>query len=119
MQALAKEHGFAVTVVVVPTNVRLYKDYFEDLPPISDRPYFGDFLIELSGKFGFGHVDLGELLAPYAASEMIYYRDDTHWNERGHELVADLLAQRLTSTTGSAGRSRPRYGNRAAASPGS
>lgn len=119
MQALAKNHGFAVTVVIVPTNVRVYKDYFEDLPPISDQPHFSNFLKELAGEVGFAHVDLGELLAPYAANELIYYRDDTHWNERGHELVADLLAQSLTSTTARAGRSRPKYGNHAEASSGS
>jgi hypothetical protein len=119
MRALAEKRGFAVTVVMVPTNVRLYKDYFEDLPPISDQPHFSNFVKELAGELGFAHVDLGELLAPYAANEFIYYRDDTHWNERGHQLVADLLAQRLTSTTAMAGRARAGFGNRARSNSGS
>ena len=118
MRALAANHGFAVTVVIVPTKVRLYKDYFEDLPPISDQPHFSNFVKKLAGEVGFAQVDLGELLAPYAADELIYYRDDTHWNERGHQLVADLLAQRLRSTTARAGHSRPKYAGHAGAKSG-
>jgi hypothetical protein len=95
MQTLALQHGFAVTVVLVPTNVRLYKDYFAGLPRVSEQPYFLDYVKTLAGEVGFAHVDLVELLAPYAKDELIYQRDDTHWNERGHELVAEILAQRV------------------------
>jgi lysophospholipase L1-like esterase len=40
-------------------------------------------------------VDLYELLKPQASTELLYYRDDTHWTPRGHQLVADLLAEHL------------------------
>lgn len=95
MRSLAEQHHFAVTIVTVPTNVRLYKDYFEDLPPIAAQPYFIDHLKKLAEEVGFAHVDLTKLLAPYASTEMIYHRDDTHWNERGHEIVADLVAREV------------------------
>jgi hypothetical protein len=94
MKALAQEHGFDVTVVIIPTDVRLYKDYLEDLPSVTKEPHFINYVKELSQKTGFKHLDLNELLAPYAEKEMIYYRDDTHWNERGHEIVAKILAER-------------------------
>ena len=93
MQALAQERGFTVTIVTVPTDARLYKDQFEDFPPITKQPHFIDYVKRLSDENGFKRVDLNELLAPYAEKEMIYYRDDTHWNERGHEIVARILAE--------------------------
>ena len=43
----------------------------------------------------FGVVNLLTLLQPYAGSEMLYYRDDHHWNERGNEVVARLLQAAL------------------------
>jgi hypothetical protein len=62
---------------------------------MSNEPHFSNHVKQVSGEVGFGFVDLAELLAPYAANELIYNRDDTHWNERGHELVAQLLAQQV------------------------
>jgi len=95
MKALASKHGFSVTTVLVPSNVRLYKNDFDDLPPISDEPCFIRYLQTLSDETGFAYVDLYSLLREPAASELLYYRDDTHWNKRGHEVVSDLLAQHL------------------------
>jgi SGNH hydrolase-like domain, acetyltransferase AlgX len=95
MKALASKHGFSVTTVLVPSNVRLYKNDFDDLPQISDEPCFIRYLQTLSDETGFAYVDLYSLLREPAASELLYYRDDTHWNKRGHEVVSDLLAQHL------------------------
>lgn len=91
MREISRQQGFEVTVVVVPSSVRLYKDDFKDLPPISDEPHFINYLLELSTEVGFKTVDLNALLAPYASDELLYQRDDTHWNERGHEIVAGLI----------------------------
>ncbi len=94
MKALSTERGFDVTVVMVPTNVRLYRGYFEDLPT-AEPPHFIERLKKISDEVGFAHVDLFELLTPYAREELIYHRDDTHWNERGHEIVANVLAEQV------------------------
>ena len=93
------EKGFQVTVVIVPTAPRLYKDYFDDFPPVSSEPHFINFLKELSDEVGFATVDLSVLLAPYASKELLYQRDDTHWNERGHAVVAELLANNVRFAT--------------------
>jgi SGNH hydrolase-like domain, acetyltransferase AlgX len=93
MKALADERKFEVTIVAVPSAVRLYKDSFEDMPPISKEPYFIRYVEKLSAENGFGYVDLNALMAPYADKELLFYRDDTHWNERGHQIVAQLLAK--------------------------
>jgi GDSL-like Lipase/Acylhydrolase family len=91
MQALAAQHHFAVTVVIVPSDARQYGHAFEDMPPISPEPHFINYLKRLSGEVGFSVVDLNQLMAPSAANELLFHRDGTHWNDRGHEVVADLL----------------------------
>jgi SGNH hydrolase-like domain, acetyltransferase AlgX len=91
MREISQQQGFEVTVVVVPGSIRLYKDDFEDLPPVSAEPYFINYLRQLSMESGFETMDLNALLAPYARTELLYQRDDTHWNERGHEIVAGLI----------------------------
>lgn len=95
MKALAAEHGFDVTVITTPTSVRLYRDDFDDLPPITAVPYFLQYVTMLADDEGFAHLDLNSLLAPFARNEYLYYADDTHWNERGHHVVADVLADHL------------------------
>jgi hypothetical protein len=94
MRALGQEKGFEVTVVLVPSDARLYKDDFESFPPMSEDPYFLKYVKELSAEVGFASLDLTELLQPYAAEELLYQRDDSHWNERGHEIVAKLIREK-------------------------
>lgn len=95
MKDLADRHGFEVTVVLIPTKVRLYHTYFADMPPVASRSFLSERVRELSGELGFAVVDLVTLLQPFADQEFIYRRDDTHWNGRGHELVARLLAREV------------------------
>jgi hypothetical protein len=97
MKSLAEERGFEVAVVIVPSDARLYKNYFDDMPPISKAPHFINYVKELSQRSGFKYVDLSELLAPYAEHELLYFRDDTHLNERGHDVVAEILAGHIKS----------------------
>jgi hypothetical protein len=97
MQGLATEHGFEVTVVIIPTEARLYKDAFDDMPAITEEPHFIRYVEKLSDSLGFDHLDLNALLQPHAEQELLYYRDDTHWNERGHQVVAGLLATHLSA----------------------
>ena len=97
MQALSEQHGFQVTVVTVPTAGRLYKDAYEDLPAITEEPHFIRYVDQLADGLGFEHLDLDALLRPYAEHELLFYRDDTHWNERGHEIVAQLLTRHVAA----------------------
>ena len=95
MEALAKELKFEVTVVTLPSNVRLYHDVLDDFPAISETPHFLRQVQKIAQESGFLTVDLENLLVPFARSELIFMRDDSHWNERGHQLVAELLAVHL------------------------
>jgi hypothetical protein len=91
MARLAREHGFDVTVIIVPTAARLLGPHFTGFPPISDEPYFVDYVVELSDRMGFRTVDLLRLLEPYAATEPLYFPGDDHWNRRGHALAAEII----------------------------
>ena len=95
MRDLSKRYAFQVTVVVVPSEVRVYKDSFEDFPVVSKEPYLLQEFMRLADASGFPYINLNELLAPFAKTELLYHRDDTHWNERGHERVAEIVASRI------------------------
>ena len=95
MKLLSEKRGFRVTVLIAPSPARLYGRDFEYFPPVSPQPYFINHLRQLASQAGFEAVDLYQLLLPYADTEYLYWRDDTHWNERGHDVVARLIAGRV------------------------
>ncbi len=92
---LAKEYDFEVTVLLAPTATRLHGPYFEDFPLITQNPYFIDYVADLSQSMGFETVDLYELMKRYGNSELLYFRDDDHLNKRGHEVVAELIHEKI------------------------
>lgn len=93
MAALSEEHGFLVTVVLVPTGTRLHGPYFDGFPQLSERPHFLDLVGELASSNGFDIVNLLDLFAEFADSELLYFRDDDHWNLQGNQQAARLIAQ--------------------------
>lgn len=95
MRDLADKHNFEVAVIVAPSAARLHGPYFENFPEISSRPHFLDFFLDLSSDAGFATINLYELMKPYAEAELLYFRDDDHFNHRGNELAAELIQQEL------------------------
>lgn len=93
MAALSRKHGFRVIIVIAPSAPRLYGPYFDDFPSISKEPHFIDYVARLARDTGFESIDLYRLMQPYAEKELLYWPDDTHWNKRGHEVVAELIAK--------------------------
>lgn len=91
MKSLADEYGFEVTVIIAPGATRLHGPYFEGFPEISAKPYFIDFVEELTRSTGFESVNLYRLMQPYAESELLFFRDDDHFNHRGNALAAELI----------------------------
>jgi hypothetical protein len=47
---------------------------------------------------GFETLNLFPLMQPYADKELLYLRDDDHWNARGNEVVAEVIARQLTTS---------------------
>jgi hypothetical protein len=74
-RALAAQHNFAVTVVIVPSDARPYGHAFENTPQISAEPHFVNYLKRLSVEIWVAVVALSQ------------------WNDRGHEVVAEVLSR--------------------------
>jgi lysophospholipase L1-like esterase len=94
VRALASAHGFEVTVVIAPSAPRLHASELGGAG-ISGAPHLIDAVAALAARAGFRTVNLYEALRPAAAGELLYFRDDTHWNARGNRLVAETLARRV------------------------
>lgn len=92
---LSDERSFEVTVVIVPTAARLHGQFYEGFPPISDQPHFADYVTALSTRTGFRTLDLLPFFAPYANRELLYLRDDEHWNARGNAVAAEIIQREI------------------------
>lgn len=93
MKDLSKEFGFRVTVLIAPSGPRLHGKAFAGFPALSSEPHFIRKVSELSSSHGFAVVDLLEAMTPFADEGLLYYRDDHHWNERGNEVAARVIAE--------------------------
>ena len=99
MASLSRRYGFKTTVIIAPSAPRLYGTYYENFPRISAEPYFINYVQRLSRSVAFDVINLYQFMKPYAREELLYWRDDTHWNDRGHELVAEIIANHFHSST--------------------
>jgi len=99
MKSLSDRTGFRVTVLIAPNDVRLYAPYFEDFPPITGKPHFINYVEQLARSLGFEVINLYPLMQPYAAKELLNWRDDTHWNPRGERVVAEIVGSQLALAT--------------------
>jgi lysophospholipase L1-like esterase len=97
MVSLTQKYGFKVTVLIAPSASRLYAKYFENFPTISEDPYFINFVEKLSRMKGFDVINLYQKMQPYAKESLLYWRDGSHWNERGHEVVAEIIAKHFVN----------------------
>jgi hypothetical protein len=97
MAILSRTKGFEVTVIIAPTDIRLYWRYFENAPSIPCESQFINYVETLAKGLGFHTINLSLLMQPYAKDELLYWRADSHWNERGNEVVAEIIAKQLAS----------------------
>jgi hypothetical protein len=95
MKSLSEEFGFRVTVMVAPSAPRAVGHDFPEMPQPTAVPYFIQYVEGLAKRAGFDWIDLLGPLSADHSGEMLYYCDDHHWNERGNEVVAGILADRL------------------------
>ena len=95
MAQLGKEFSFNVIVVIAPTAVRLHGRFYENFPPISDKPHFIDYIATLSEQKGFRTLNLLPFLSTYGDKELLYLRDDDHWNKKGHAVAAEIIFREI------------------------
>jgi hypothetical protein len=94
MAELGKLNGFEITIVTVPSAERLYSRQF-GLDGISRKPHFIQTVAKIAEEQHIAYLDLYTLLLPIAEGELLYQRDDSHWNKRGHEVVSKILSSYL------------------------
>ena len=95
MRSLGEEFGFRVTVMVAPSAPRVQARDFPQMPQPTSVPHFIRYVEGLAKRTGFEWIDLLGALNADESGEMLYYCDDHHWNERGNDVVARILADRL------------------------
>ena len=95
MKTLSEEHRFEVTVLLAPSAPRVYGAYYDGQPQPSSEPHLLEYLKGTSRGVGFEVVDLHESMLPFAEKELLYWRDDGHWNDAGNALVARLVAEQV------------------------
>jgi len=101
-QRSAAESGVHFLVVYIPTKFRVYGEFCE----FPENGYGREWrpndlparLEEWTRDNGIAFLDLTPALQQVAADgELAYYPDDGHWNAKGHEVVAEAVAEFLRS----------------------
>lgn len=93
MQRELAARGITLLIAITPDKARIHPEHLCGAPLSAQaRARHGAFTALLA-QAGAGHVEtLGPLLAARREHEL-WLRTDTHWNQRGAALVADLIAR--------------------------
>ncbi|MFQ5899670.1 MAG: SGNH/GDSL hydrolase family protein [Candidatus Methylomirabilia bacterium] len=104
MAEFARSKGVAVAVVLVPTKAEVYSWVLDGKGPWSaDRRPSGvsTAVREMSQANGFRFLDLKAFLIEESKrvfqerGDLLWWYDDTHWNETGHEVVSRIIHEHL------------------------
>ena len=105
IKKFSEEKGIRVLVAHLPTSYSIYDWVLDNRPPWSDSLVNSSssavVLRELCDQNGLMYVDLYPRMLHEArqlynkSGEMLWWRDDTHWNEHGHEVAATIIGDWL------------------------
>jgi hypothetical protein len=104
MKELVEQRRLKVAVVVVPSKEEVYSWVLDHLPPWSTSAAPGAFsaaIESLSRQMGFGFLDLKPFLLESSRSawgqsrQLLWWRDDVHWNARGQREAAAVIRHRV------------------------
>jgi len=102
-QTLRRER-VGLTIISAPSKAEVYAWVLNGGPPWSTksaRSAFSSAVAELAAREELPFVDLQPALIDASrrvferSGQLLYWRDDTHWNLQGHRLVAEILIDRL------------------------
>lgn len=86
------QRGIQLIVVPIPSKINVYAD---KVAAHHDLKFIEALNVRMS-EAGIDYVDLkAPFLAARGAGEDIYFSDDTHWNEKGIAIAADVVAGKL------------------------
>jgi hypothetical protein len=101
MGQLVDRHEIRLVIVMAPSKEEVYEWILKDKEPWSTNTNQSSMSAELekfSARENHCYIDLKPALMRHARriyeanGGMLWWRDDTHWNEAGHSVVADELA---------------------------
>jgi hypothetical protein len=88
---LARDRGLRVSVFYCPTKERVYGRYFPDPLGVPAADHLEALTHQAATAHGYDYVDLTPaFLRAAEQGELVYWRDDTHINARGHHILAEL-----------------------------
>ncbi len=100
MHTLLAKQNKRLVIAIIPTNFQVHFDveykrrYNLPLLP-SERRFLNDEFIEYFRANGIDYVDLLPPLLEHAGQNRLYYEMDDHWNETGHTIAAQAIAEKL------------------------
>jgi hypothetical protein len=109
MKSVTARHHVELVIVYIPSKLQVYGRHFVEresgagfLRRIPDQLRYETNTLEaftaVTKELGLEFVDLDTHFKRLAAEgELLFYPFDTHWNARGRELAADLLARHLSA----------------------
>lgn len=101
---VAAKHGLTVAVALFPSKEQVYGWLVDETPPWGKAPGpngLGEALKASCKENGLAFTDLTSSLGQAAqnvwkkSGDVIYWTDDTHWNEKGHGIVADIISKTI------------------------
>jgi lysophospholipase L1-like esterase len=104
MGDLAADNGLTVAIVNVPAKAEVYSWVLDGGPPWSADPSPSGYSLaiqEIANAEGMCFLDLEPALIEASrrvyeeSGELLWWRDDSHWNARGHEVVAAAVYEGL------------------------
>ncbi|MGH7182633.1 MAG: SGNH/GDSL hydrolase family protein, partial [Nitrospiraceae bacterium] len=107
MQRLATERHVGVSVLIMPTKGQVYRWVLDQRQPVPEdlQPSsFARSVLELCDRLHFRCFDLKAYLATEAirmyrsSGELLWWRDDTHLGELGHEAMAAFISQHVLNS---------------------
>jgi hypothetical protein len=112
MARVAKERRLRVVVAVIPTKGEVHPWILGGGEPwtstVAPSPW-AEVVAELCAPLGIDCLDMKADLVEAARAawndggEMLWWRDDTHWNERGHAAAAEIVQRRLLAPAAGGG----------------
>jgi acetyltransferase AlgX (SGNH hydrolase-like protein) len=104
MQRLASERNIRVSVLIMPTKGQVYRWVLDQRPAVPADALSSTFALAVLGecrRLRLKCFDLKGFLADEAirlyqsSGELLWWRDDTHLSDRGHEAVAKFIADEI------------------------
>jgi lysophospholipase L1-like esterase len=104
MKRLAAGRGIALAVILLPTKGEVYRWLLDEREPVredSDPSGFAEAILEACDRLGLRCFDSKPYLVERArlllqeSGSLLWWRDDTHLNDHGHEAVAAFIAEQV------------------------